>query len=89
MSCLGGCVLNSELRSFCDDNCACEEVSVCDRVFGMCVCVCVRARACMRMPRAHRRGVQVSGEAERQPAWLLGETLIVKSSALESGCLTA
>ena len=41
MSCLGGCVLNSELRSFCDDNCACEEVSVCDRVFGMCVCVCV------------------------------------------------
>jgi len=48
VSCLGGCVLNSELRSFCDDNCACEEVSVCDRVFGMCVCVCVcaRARAC-------------------------------------------
>ena len=55
----------------------------------VCVCVCARARACMRMPRAHRRGVQVSGEAERQPAWLLGETLIVKSSALESGCLTA
>ena len=85
MSCLGGCVLNSELRSFCDDNCACEEVSVCDRVFGVCVCVCV----CMRVPRAHRRGVQVSGEAERQPAWLLGETLIVESSALESSCLTA
>ena len=37
---MGGCVLNSELRSLCDDNCACEEVSVCDRVFGMCVCVC-------------------------------------------------
>ena len=82
---MGDCVLNSELRSFGDDNCACEEVSVCDRVFGVCVCVCARAR----MPGARTRGVQVSGEAERQPAWLLGETLIVKSSALESGCLTA
>ena len=44
---MGDCVLNSELRSFGDDNCACEEVSGCDRVFGVCVCVRARARACL------------------------------------------
>ena len=58
-------------------------------VIGYLACVCVCVCVCMRVPRAHRRGVQVSGEAERQPAWLLGETLIVESSALESSCLTA
>ena len=60
-------------------------VRKCLCVIGYLACACV----CVCMPGARRRDVQVSGEAERQPAWLLGETLIVKSSALESGCLTA
>lgn len=45
-----------------------KELSVCDGVFGMCAHVCT--------PEASRRGVQASGAAERQPAWLLGETLM-------------
>ena len=45
-----------------------EEVAVCDGIGG------TRARVCT--PGASRRGVQASGEAERQPAWLLGKTLM-------------
>lgn len=41
---------------------------MCDGLFGM------RARVCT--PGASRRVVQASGEAERQPSWLLGETLV-------------
>ena len=64
-------------------------VRKCLCVIGYLACVCVCVCVCVCMPGACRRDVQVSGEAERQPAWLLGETLIVKSSALESGFLTA
>lgn len=41
---------------------------LCDGVFGMCVYVCTLG--------ASKRGVQTSGAAERQPTWLLGETLM-------------
>lgn len=41
---------------------------MCDGAFGMCTHVCTLG--------ASRRGVQASGIAERQQAWLLGETLM-------------
>lgn len=41
---------------------------LCDGVFDVCICV--------HTPGVSRRGVQASGAAESQPAWLLGETLM-------------
>jgi hypothetical protein len=76
MVCVGRCVLNRELGSLCDEHSVC----VCDGVFDIC--------AHVHTPGATRRGMQASGTVERQPAWLLGETLMYEELTLESGCLT-